>query len=72
MWSVFAESGRRKLEEKKRDEDELGGHLKLLLIYVVLMEFDMHCTWVLNIYCREQTARFLFITNLCCSISVIN
>lgn len=31
MWPVFGESGCCKLEEK-RDEDELGSHLKLLLI----------------------------------------
>jgi hypothetical protein len=43
MWLVFAESGRRKLEEEKRDEDELCGHLELLLIYAVLMGFGMHC-----------------------------
>ena len=32
MWPVFAVSGRRKLEEEKRDEHELGGHLEFTLM----------------------------------------
>lgn len=48
MCLVFGESGWRKLEEEKR-EDDLGSHLKLLLIFAILMRFGIMGLWIYSV-----------------------